>query len=204
MHIAISGNIGSGKTTLTGLLSKHYGWEAHYENADSNPYLDDFYGEMRHWSFNLQIYFLNERFGQIQEIRDSGLTVVQDRTIYEDANIFAANLLSMGLMSVRDYTTYRSLFDKMVSFIQPPDLLIYLRASVPTLVQQIQKRGRPYETGIRLDYLSKLNERYEEWISEYTLGKLLIVDVDEIQFEETPEDLRIVINRIDSMLYGLF
>ena len=204
MHIAISGNIGSGKTTLTGLLSKHYSWEAHYENADSNPYLDDFYGDMRHWSFNLQIYFLNERFGQIQEIRNSGLTVVQDRTIYEDANIFAANLLSMGLMSVRDYTTYRSLFDKMVSFIQPPDLLIYLRASVPTLVQQIQKRGRPYETGIRLDYLSKLNERYEEWISEYTLGKLLIVDVDEIQFEETPEDLRIVINRIDSMLYGLF
>ena len=204
MHIAISGNIGSGKTTLTGLLSKHYGWDAHYENADSNPYLDDFYGDMRHWSFNLQIYFLNERFGQIQEIRNSGLTVVQDRTIYEDANIFAANLLMMGLMSVRDYTTYRSLFDKMMSFIQPPDLLIYLRASVPTLVQQIQKRGRPYESGIRLDYLSKLNERYEEWISEYKTGKLLIVDVDEIQFDETPEDLRTVINRIDSMLYGLF
>jgi len=204
MHIAISGNIGSGKTTLTGLLSKHYGWNAHYENADSNPYLDDFYGDMRHWSFNLQIYFLNERFGQIQEIRNSGLTVVQDRTIYEDANIFAANLLMMGLMSVRDYTTYRSLFDKMMSFIQPPDLLIYLRASVPTLVQQIQKRGRPYESGIRLDYLSKLNERYEEWISEYKTGKLLIVDVDEIQFDETPEDLRTVINRIDSMLYGLF
>jgi len=204
MHIAISGNIGSGKTTLTGLLAKHYSWEAHYENADSNPYLDDFYGNMRQWSFNLQIYFLNERFGQIQEIRNSGLTVVQDRTIYEDANIFAANLLSMGLMSFRDYTTYRSLFDKMVSFVQPPDLMIYLRASVPTLVQQIQKRGRPYETGIRLDYLSKLNERYEEWISEYTLGKMLVIDVDEIQFDETPEDLRTVINRIDSMLYGLF
>ena len=199
MHIAIAGNIGSGKTTLTGLLAKHYGWEAHYENADSNPYLDDFYGDMRHWSFNLQIYFLNERFGQIQEIRNSGLTVVQDRTIYEDANIFAANLLSMGLMSVRDYATYRSLFDKMISFIQPPDLLIYLRASVPTLVQQIQKRGRAYESGIRLDYLSKLNERYEEWINEYTLGKLLVVDVDEVQFDETPEDMQTVINRIDAI-----
>ena len=204
MHIAISGNIGSGKTTLTGLLSKHYGWEAHYENADSNPYLDDFYSDMRHWSFNLQVYFLNERFGQIQEIRKSGLTVVQDRTIYEDANIFAANLLSMGLISFRDYNTYRSLFEKMISFIQPPDLMIYLRASVPTLVQQIQKRGRSYENGIRLDYLSKLNERYEDWINEYELGKLLIIDVDEIQFDETPEGLRTVINRIDAMLYGLF
>ena len=204
MHIAIAGNIGSGKTTLTGLLVKHYGWEPNYENADSNPYLDDFYGDMRHWSFNLQIYFLNERFGKIQEIRNSGLTVVQDRTIYEDANIFAANLLSMGLMSVRDYSTYRSLFDKMVLFVQPPDLLIYLRASVPTLVQQIQKRGRAYENGIRLDYLSKLNERYEEWINEYTLGKLLIVDVDDLHFDETPEDMRTVINRIDAMLQGLF
>ena len=204
MHIAIAGNIGSGKTTLTGLLAKHYGWEAHYENADNNPYLDDFYNDMQHWSFNLQIYFLNERFRQIQEIRNSGLTVVQDRTIYEDASIFAANLHSMGLMSMRDYTTYRSLFDKMISFIQPPDLLIYIRASVPTLVRQIQKRGRAYESGIRLDYLNKLNERYEDWISQYTLGKLLVVDVDAVHFDEAPEDLRTVINRIDALLHGLF
>jgi len=199
MHIAIAGNIGSGKTTLTGLLAKHYGWGAHYENADENPYLDDFYSDMQHWSFNLQVYFLNERFGQIQKIRDSGLTVVQDRTIYEDAHIFAANLHSMGLMSMRDYVTYRSLFDKMTSFVQPPDLLIYLRASVPTLVCQIQKRGRAYESNIRLDYLNKLNERYENWITEYTLGKLLIIDVDTVHFDETPEDLRTVINRIDAM-----
>ena len=204
MHIAIAGNIGSGKTTLTDLLAKHYGWEAHYENADNNPYLDDFYNDMQHWSFNLQIYFLNERFGQIQEIRNSGLTVIQDRTIYEDANIFADNLHAMGLMSMRDYTTYRSLFDKMTSFIQPPDLLIYLRASVPTLVRQIQKRGRAYESGIRLDFLRKLNDQYEEWISQSTLGKLLIVDVDTVHFDETPEDLRTVINRIDALLHGLF
>ena len=204
MHIAIAGNIGSGKTTLTGLLAKHYGWEAHYENADNNPYLDDFYSDMQHWSFNLQIYFLNERFGQIQEIRNSGLTVIQDRTIYEDAHIFAANLHSMGLMSIRDYGTYRSLFDKMTSFIQPPDLLIYLRASVPTLVRQIQKRGRAYESGIRLDYLARLNERYENWISQYTLGKMLAVDVDAVHFDEAPEDLRTIINRIDALLHGLF
>ena len=204
MHIAIAGNIGSGKTTLTGLLAKHYGWEAHYENADNNPYLDDFYSDMQHWSFNLQIYFLNERFGHIQEIRNSGLSVVQDRTIYEDAHIFAANLHSMGLMSMRDYTNYRSLFDKMITFIQPPDLLIYLRASVPTLVCQIQKRGRAYESGIRLDYLAKLNERYENWIGQYTLGKLLIVDVDVVHFDETQEDLRTIINRIDTFLHGLF
>jgi deoxyadenosine/deoxycytidine kinase len=204
MHIAIAGNIGSGKTTLTGLLAKHYGWNAQYENADNNPYLDDFYSNMQFWSFNLQIYFLNERFGQIQEIRNSGLTVIQDRTIYEDAYIFAENLHTMGLMSMRDYTTYRSLFDKMTSFIQPPDLLIYLRTSVPTLVRQIQKRGRAYETGIRIDYLNKLNERYENWISRYILGKLLVVDVDTVHFDETPEDLRTVINRIDALLHGLF
>ena len=197
MHIAIAGNIGSGKTTLTGILARHYGWEAHYENADNNPYLDDFYRDMQYWSFNLQVYFLNERFGQIQKIRDSGLTVVQDRTIYEDAYIFAANLHSMGLMSMRDYATYRSLFDKMTSFIQPPDLLIYLRASVPTLVCQIKKRGRAYENNIRVDYLSKLNDWYENWISEYTLGKLLVVDVDTVHFDETPEDLQTVISRID-------
>ncbi|MDR0713520.1 MAG: deoxynucleoside kinase [Bacteroidales bacterium] len=204
MHIAIAGNIGSGKTTLTELLSRHYGWRAHYENADRNPYLDDFYEDMQHWSFNLQIYFLNERLGLIQEIRQSGEDVVQDRTIYEDAYTFAANLHAMGLMSMRDYKTYRSLFDKMVAFIQPPDLLIYLRASVPTLVKQIRKRGRSYENSIRLDYLSKLNDRYEQWINHYIYGKMLIINVDELQFEEKPEDLNTVINRIDAKIHGLF
>jgi deoxyadenosine/deoxycytidine kinase len=204
MHIAIAGNIGSGKTTLTELLSKHYEWEAHYENSDDNPYLDDFYADMQNWSFNLQIYFLNERFGQIQDIRASGKDVIQDRTIYEDAHIFAANLHSMGLMSMRDYNTYRSLYDKMESFIQAPDLMIYLRASVPTLVLQIQKRGRAYESGIRLDYLSRLNGYYETWISQYTLGKLLVIDVDNIHFDEKREDLRTIINRIDAQLHGLF
>ena len=200
MHIAIAGNIGSGKTTLTGLLAKHYGCKAHYENADNNPYLDDFYSDMLHWSFNLQIYFLNERFGQIQEIRSSDLTVVQDRTIYEDANIFAANLHSMGFMSVRDYTTYRSLFDKMTSFLQPPDLLIYLRASAKTLVKQIKKRGRPYESGISSEYLKNLNERYENWIANYTSGKTLIIDVDTIHFDEVPKDLQTVIDRINLII----
>jgi len=199
MHIAIAGNIGSGKTTLTELLANHYGWQAHYENADNNPYLDDFYSDMLHWSFNVQIYFLNERFRQIQEIRKSGLTVVQDRTIYEDAHIFAENLHYMGLMSVRDYTTYRSLFDKMTSFIQPPDLLIYLRASVKTLVKQIQKRGRPYESGIRVDYLSRLNERYEHWIAHYSLGRVLIIDVDTNNFKKKPEDLQKVTEQIESL-----
>jgi len=200
MHIAIAGNIGSGKTTLTSLLAEHYGWEAHYVNADSNPYLDDFYSNMPNWSFNLQIYFLNERFGQIQEIRNSGLTVIQDRTIYEDANIFAANLHSMGLMSMRDYTTYRSLFDKVTSFIQPPDLLIFLRASAPTLVRQIQKRGRAYENSIRLDYLYKLNERYDNWINQYSLGKMIVIDVDKIQFDESQKDFDIVVRRVDEKL----
>ena len=200
MHIAISGNIGSGKTTLTGLLSKHFGWVAHYENSDNNPYIDDFYSNMLHWSFNLQIYFLNERFRQIQEIRSSGLTVVQDRTIYEDAHIFAANLHSMGLMSVRDYTTYRSLFDKMTSFIQPPDLLIYLKASVPALVRQIKKRGRSYESGIEIDYLNRLNDQYKGWITQYSLGKVLIVDVDSNHFDESAEDLQAVINSVESAL----
>ena len=200
MYIAIAGNIGSGKTTLTGLLSKHYGWEAHYVNVDNNPYLDDFYNNMLHWSFNLQIYFLNERFGQIQEIRKSGLTVIQDRTIYEDAYIFANNLHSMGLMSQRDYNTYLSLFEKMMSFIASPDLLIYLRASSSTLVRQIQKRGRPYETGIRLDYLNKLNERYENWIEQYNSGKLLTINVDNNHFDEKPEDLQAIIKQINETI----
>lgn len=204
MHIAIAGNIGSGKTTLTGLLAKHFGWEPHYEDVDTNPYLNSFYEEMQRWSFNLQIYFLNSRFRQIIDIRKSGKTVVQDRTIYEDAYIFAPNLHTMNLMSTRDFDNYRSLFELMSSFIQPPDLLIYLRASVPTLVSQIQKRGREYESAIRLDYLKNLNEMYEEWIEAYTLGKLLVVEVDTLKVSEKPEDLGIVIEKINAQLHGLF
>ncbi len=204
MHIAIAGNIGSGKTTLTRLLSKHYGWEAHYEDVDTNPYLNNFYEDMKRWSFNLQVYFLNSRFRQVVEIRKKDMKVIQDRTIYEDAYIFAPNLHAMGLMSSRDFNNYSSLFELMSSFIQPPDLLIYLKASVPTLVSQIQKRGRDYENSIRLDYLKKLNERYEEWISGYDHGKLLIVNVDEIKFDERQEDLGQVIQKIDAEIHGLF
>ena len=204
MHIAIAGNIGSGKTTLTSMLSKHYKWESHYEDADDNPYLNDFYLEMQRWSFNLQIYFLNSRFDQVTKIRKSGKTVIQDRTIYEDAYIFAPNLHAMGLMTMRDYQNYLSLFHLMSSFINPPDLLIYLRASVPTLVNQIQKRGRAYEESIRLDYLKRLNERYEAWITTYEHGKLLIIEKDDINFEENPEDLGMIINKIDAEIHGLF
>jgi len=204
MHIAVAGNIGSGKTTLTGLLSKQYNWQPHYEDVDDNPYLHDFYDDMQRWSFNLQVFFLNNRFNQIIRIRESGKTVVQDRTIYEDAYIFAPNLHSMGLMSTRDYDNYFSLFEMISSLIQPPDLVIYLRATVPTLVNQIQKRGRKYENAIRLDYLKRLNERYEAWISTYKLGKMLIVDVDSNNFSESQEDLGIVINKIDAELHGLF
>jgi deoxyadenosine/deoxycytidine kinase len=204
MHIAIAGNIGSGKTTLTGMLAKHYKWEAHYEDVEDNPYLNDFYEDMHRWSFNLQIYFLNSRFSQIVEIRKSTKTVIQDRTIYEDAFIFAPNLHSMGLMSSRDFENYFTLFNIMTSLIQPPDLMIYLRASVPRLVEQIQSRGRKYESGIRLDYLKKLNERYESWISGYNISKLLVVDIDKINFSQKPEDLREIINKIDAEIHGLF
>lgn len=204
MHIAIAGNIGSGKTTLSGLLAKHFGWRPHYEDVDTNPYLNSFYEDMLRWSFNLQIYFLNSRFRQVIEIRNSGESVVQDRTIYEDAYIFAPNLHAMNLMSTRDFNNYRSLFDLMSKFLQPPDLLIYLRASVPTLVSQIQKRGREYENSIRLDYLKNLNERYEEWISSYQSGKLLIVDADTLKVNENPEDLGQVIEKINAQLHGLF
>lgn len=203
MHIAIAGNIGSGKTTLTRLLAKQFGWTPHYEDVENNPYLHSFYEDMQRWSFNLQVYFLNSRFRQVIDIRNSGKSVVQDRTIYEDAHIFAPNLHAMNLMSTRDFENYSSLFELMSKFIQPPDLLIYLRADVSTLVKQIQKRGREYEASIRLDYLKHLNDRYEAWISKYTLGRLLIVDVDNIDLEN-PEDLAIVIERINTSLHGLF
>ena len=204
MHIAVAGNIGSGKTTLTTLLSKHFGWEAHFEDVDTNPYLESFYEEMQRWSFNLQVYFLNSRFRQIINIRESGKSVIQDRTIYEDAHIFAPNLHSMNLMTSRDFDNYKSLFELMSSFIQPPDLLIYLRATVPTLVKQIQLRGREYEESIRIDYLKSLNGRYEDWISSYTQGKLLIIDVDNIDFANNAEDLGAVIDKINAELHGLF
>lgn len=204
MHIAVAGNIGSGKTTLTSLLSKHFGWDAHYEDVEDNPYLNDFYNDMQRWSFNLQIYFLNTRFNQILSFRRSGKTLVQDRTIYEDAYIFAPNLHSMGLMSTRDFENYFTLFNMLGSLIQPPDLVIYLRASVPTLVRQIQKRGRKYEDNIRLDYLKRLNERYEAWIESYKLGKMLIVDVDSYNFIDKAEDLSVVIDKVNASVHGLF
>ena len=203
MHIAIAGNIGSGKTTLTRLLAKHFGWTPHFEEVDHNPYLDSFYEDMQRWSFNIQIFFLNSRFRQVIDIRNSGKDVIQDRTIYEDARIFAPNLYSMGLMESRDFENYRSLFDLMSKFLQAPDLLIYLRASVPTLMRQIAKRNRDYEQSIHLDYLSNLNERYEEWISGYKEGKLLIIDMDDLDVEK-PEDLSIIIEKIEASLNGLF
>ena len=204
MHIAIAGNIGSGKTTLTELLAKHYNYQPHYEDVDDNPYLDDFYEEMQRWSFNLQIYFLRSRFAQVTAVREEGLNVIQDRTIYEDAHIFAPNLHAMGLMTARDYESYKGLFELMEKHLQPPDLLIYLRASVPTLVDHIQKRGREYENSIRIDYLRRLNERYEAWINTSDKGKILIVNVDKNKFPENPEDLGEIIQQIDSELNGLF
>jgi deoxyadenosine/deoxycytidine kinase len=204
MHVAISGNIGSGKTTLTRLLAKHYKWTPHFEDVEDNPYLDDFYREMQRWSFNLQIFFLNSRFRQVKEIRESGKSIIQDRTIYEDAHIFAPNLHAMGLMPSRDFENYLSLFELMDSFVEAPDLLIYLRASIPTLVDQIQKRGRDYENNIRIDYLNRLNERYEAWVSGYDKGKLLIINVDENKFGNNPEDLGKIITSIDAELNGLF
>lgn len=204
MHIAVAGNIGAGKTTLAGLLAKHYGWEAHFEDVDENPYLNDFYDDMKRWSFALQIHFLNSRFNQVLALRKLGKDIIQDRTIYEDAHIFAPNLESMSLMPRRDFDNYLSLFEIMSSLIQPPDLLIYLRATIPTLVNHIQERGRDYEETIRLDYLKRLNERYEAWINSYTNGKLLIIDVDNTDFLQNPKDLSEVINKIDAQLNGLF
>jgi len=204
MHIAVAGNIGSGKTSLTELLAHHFKWDAHFEDADENPYLADFYEDMTRWSFNLQIYFLKSRFSSIQQIRQAEKTVIQDRTIYEDAYIFAPNLFDMGLMSRRDFENYETLFEVMNSMVQPPDLLIYLRASIPTLVEQIQIRGREYENNIRLDYLKRLNERYEAWIDKYTNGKLLIIDANEIDFIKNKTDLSMIIDKVNAEIHGLF
>jgi len=203
-HIAIAGNIGAGKTTLSEKLGRHFGWEIQYESTDNNPYLTDFYEDMQRWSFNLQIFFLNSRYQQILKILQGDKTVVQDRTIYEDAYIFAPNLHDMGLMSQRDYHNYFELFKTMTSQIRPPDLLIYLRASISTLVDHIQVRGRDYEGNMSLDYLRRLNERYEAWISNYEGDRLLIISADEVDFENNPEDLGEIINQVQAELHGLF
>lgn len=204
MHIAVAGNIGAGKTSLTNLLAKHYKWEAHFEDVIDNPYLDDFYNHMERWSFNLQVYFLKSRFKQLIQIREDNKNVIQDRTIYEDSNIFAPNLHAMGLMTRRDFDNYLSLFDLIENLIQGPDLLIYLRSSIPNLVNKIHKRGRSYENTISIDYLSRLNERYEAWISTYDKSPLLIIDVDNLDFVEKPEDLGSIIERVDGAINGLF
>ena len=203
-HIAVAGNIGAGKTTLTELLSKHYKWIPQFEDVDHNPYLFDFYEDMPRWSFNLQIYFLNNRLNQLLDIQRGTQTVIQDRTIYEDAHIFAPNLHEMGLMGKRDYDNYFAFFETLKSMVQPPDLLIYLKASVPTLVAQIQKRGRDYEENIRLDYLKRLNDYYNKWIESYREGPLLVIDIDKNKFPENDEHLGEVIGKVDAMLYGLF
>ena len=203
MHIAVAGNIGAGKTSLTNLLSKHYKYEGHYEDVLKNPYLDDFYDQMERWSFNLQIYFLNSRFRQIKDFEENGKNIIQDRTIYEDANIFAPNLLAMGLMTNRDFDNYKSIFNLMESFVKAPDLLVYLRSGIPNLVDQIHKRGRDYENSISIDYLSRLNERYEAWIETYNKGKLLIIDVDDLDFVKNKKDLQTITDKIDNVSKGL-
>lgn len=204
MHVAIAGNIGAGKTTLTRLLAKNFQWKAQFEDVDQNPYLDDFYNDMEKWAFNLQIYFLGSRFGQIKQIRESGENIIQDRTIHEDAHIFASNLHDMGLLMTRDYENYLTVFNLMNSFVQAPDLLIYLRASIPTLVRQIQLRGREYESSISIEYLSRLNDKYEQWIKSYKEGKLLIIDVDNLDFVNIPEDLSFIYDKVDAEINGLF
>jgi len=203
MHIAIAGNIGAGKTTLTQILARHYGWEMQLEDMDENPYINDFYEDMQRWSFNLQVYFLTVRWNNIQKIRAGEKTVIQDRTIYEDAYIFAPNLHAMGLMSTRDFDNYSRLFGAINQNIRQPDLLIYLRASIPKLVSNIQQRGREYEEAIRLDYLKRLNERYEAWISSYT-GKMIIVNIDELDYQENPEHANHMITQVETALHGLF
>jgi deoxyadenosine/deoxycytidine kinase len=203
MQVSVAGNIGAGKTSLTELLAKHYKWDANFEDVIDNPYLDDFYNHMERWSFNLQIYFLKSRFSQILQNQKSNKTVIQDRTIYEDAFIFAPNLNSMGLMNQRDFQNYRSLFELMESTVSPPDLIIYVRSSIPNLVSKIHKRGREYENSISIDYLSRLNERYEAWVSTYDKGELLIIDVDNIDFVNNKEDLKSIIKEVDNKLSSI-
>lgn len=203
-HIAVCGNIGSGKTTLTAKLAKHYGWQPLFESVDDNPYLRDFYQDMKRWSYHVQIYFLNTRFKQVHQIRGSERTTIQDRTIYEDAYIFAANLHRSGFISDRDYQSYLDLFNSMINFVRPPDLLIYLKADIPKLVRQIEKRGRDYEYSISLEYLKNLNEHYEEWIGNYRDGKLLIIDVNDLDFVANIEDFSYIVNRVDLELNNLF
>jgi deoxyadenosine/deoxycytidine kinase len=204
MHLAVSGNIGSGKTTLTEKLAKHYGWKAEFEAVDNNPYLPDFYEDMKRWSFHLQVYFLNSRFNQLKTIQASSESTIQDRTIYEDAYIFAANLYKSNLLTERDYANYKSLFDSMISHVKAPDLLIYLKADIPKLVGQIEKRGRSYETAMRIDYLKNLNSHYEEWIAGYKEGKLLVIDVNELDFVERPGDFSFIVEKIEREMFGLF
>ncbi|HTM67400.1 MAG TPA: deoxynucleoside kinase [Flavipsychrobacter sp.] len=203
-HIAVAGNIGAGKTTLTTMLAKHYKWKPHFEDVEHNPYLVDFYEDMHRWSFNLQVYFLNTRIRQLIEIRKGKDTVIQDRTIYEDAHIFAPNLYEMGLMTARDFENYASFFNTLKTLTSPPDLMIYLKASIPKLVDNIQKRGREYEENIRLDYLKRLNEFYNKWIDKYSDGPLLVVEVDNLNFAENEEDFAEVVRRIDAQIHGLF
>ena len=203
-HIAVCGNIGSGKTTLTEKLSKHYGWHPLFESVDKNPYLEDFYEDMTRWAFNLQVYFLNSRFRQITEIQSNDVTTIQDRTIYEDAYIFAANLYKSGYISERDYASYLNIFHSMIGFIEPPDLLIYLKADIPKLVAQIQKRGRPYEDAMRMDYLKNLNKHYEEWIANYKEGRLLVFDMNQLDFVERIADFSFIVNKIELELHNLF
>ena len=203
-HIAISGNIGTGKTTLAGKLSKHFGWEPEYESVDQNPYLADFYQDMPRWAFHLQIYFLNSRFNQLKRIKSSEVTVIQDRTIYEDANIFALNLYESGHINDRDYENYLNVYESMMDFVQPPDLMIYLRADVPKLIERIQQRGRTFEFAMRLEYLQDLNEHYESWIRQYDLGQKMFIDVNELDFVNRIEDFADVVERVDAQLFGLF
>ena len=200
MHIAIAGNIGAGKTSLAELLAKHYKWEAHFEDVIDNPYLDDFYNHMERWSFNLQIYFLKSRFQQLLKIKESKKPIIQDRTIYEDAHIFAPNLKAMGLMNQRDFKNYQELFELLESLIKGPDLLVYLRSSIPNLVNKIHKRGRDYENSISIDYLSRLNERYEAWISTYDKGEILTIDVDDLDFVEKKDDFMKIVSKIDGLI----
>jgi deoxyadenosine/deoxycytidine kinase len=204
MHIAIAGNIGAGKTTLATKLAKHYRWEIFYESVEDNPYLEDFYKDMERWAFHLQIFFLNSRINQVMQIRDSKKSVIQDRTVYEDAHIFAKNLHISGFLNHRDYENYRRLFNSFKDLVKPPDLLIYLRANVSTLVERIQKRGREYEQNIQLNYLKNLGDHYEEWIGQYKEGRLLIIDVNHLDFVQSPEDFGTIVSKVDRELFGLF